>query len=102
MLWWAGDPRTGGVIAPPGGEHLLWVRPPAEPTRTSARHGRSRTALELRGWLDDIPTVVPWIDGRPLWPRNPYEKVNLDDQQERDHFATLMGWGRPQQADDIP
>jgi hypothetical protein len=80
----------------------LGTPPPAEPTRTSARHGRSRTALELRGWLDDIPTVVPWIDGRPLWPRNPYEKVNLDDQQERDHFATLMGWGRPQQADDIP
>ncbi|MER7403275.1 hypothetical protein ABT373_12500 [Streptomyces sp. NPDC000070] len=39
--------------------------------------------LELRGWWDSAPTVVPWIDGRPLWPRYPYERGNLDDQYER-------------------
>ncbi|MFD7117880.1 hypothetical protein ACFWAA_12615 [Streptomyces sp. NPDC059922] len=26
VLWWCGDPRTGGVIAPPGGTELIWTR----------------------------------------------------------------------------
>jgi hypothetical protein len=26
-LWFAGDPDTGGVLSPPGGEHLVWARP---------------------------------------------------------------------------
>ncbi|MFJ6012488.1 hypothetical protein [Streptomyces sp. NPDC092952] len=27
VLWWCGDPRTGGVLAPPGGGQLLWAGP---------------------------------------------------------------------------
>ncbi|MFI5744876.1 hypothetical protein ACIBBE_02920 [Streptomyces sp. NPDC051644] len=27
VLWWCGDPRTGGVLAPPGGTELIWARP---------------------------------------------------------------------------
>ncbi|MFE7353884.1 hypothetical protein ACFU8Q_11955 [Streptomyces sp. NPDC057543] len=27
MLWWCGDPRMGGVLAPPGGTELIWARP---------------------------------------------------------------------------
>ncbi|SCD40413.1 hypothetical protein GA0115241_10174 [Streptomyces sp. DpondAA-D4] len=27
VLWWCGDPRTGGVLAPPGGEELIRARP---------------------------------------------------------------------------
>ncbi|MFI6419561.1 hypothetical protein ACIBG6_19475 [Streptomyces sp. NPDC050842] len=27
VLWWCGDPRLGGVIAPPGGGELIWMRP---------------------------------------------------------------------------
>ncbi|GAA3791734.1 hypothetical protein GCM10023083_29050 [Streptomyces phyllanthi] len=46
---------------------------------------------DLRGWLDDGPTVVPWIEGRPLWPRHRYETVNLNDQQDREYFAALVG-----------
>ncbi|MFJ9027479.1 hypothetical protein ACIRQP_02965 [Streptomyces sp. NPDC102274] len=26
VLWWCGDPRTGGVIAPPGGAAPIWTR----------------------------------------------------------------------------
>ncbi|WP_158791151.1 hypothetical protein [Streptomyces sp. NRRL WC-3549] len=27
VLWWCGDPRSGGVLAPPGGEELIRARP---------------------------------------------------------------------------
>ncbi|MFE2011816.1 hypothetical protein [Streptomyces sp. NPDC059491] len=27
VLWWCGDPRAGGVLAPPGGEPLIWAKP---------------------------------------------------------------------------
>ncbi|KQX45516.1 MULTISPECIES: hypothetical protein [unclassified Streptomyces] len=27
VLWWCGDPRTGGVVAPPGGGPLIWAKP---------------------------------------------------------------------------
>jgi hypothetical protein len=51
---------------------------------------------DLRGWVDDGPIVVPWIDGRPLWPRHQYETVNLNDQRVREHFAALVGCGGTQ------
>ncbi|MFE5882490.1 hypothetical protein [Streptomyces hydrogenans] len=27
VMWWCGDPRVGGVLAPPGGGALIWTRP---------------------------------------------------------------------------
>ncbi|MFD8210048.1 hypothetical protein ACFV2S_27055 [Streptomyces sp. NPDC059695] len=27
VLWWCGDPRAGGVLAPPGGGELIWAKP---------------------------------------------------------------------------
>ncbi|WP_405404042.1 hypothetical protein [Streptomyces sp. NBC_01104] len=27
VLWWCGDPRTGGVLAPPGGTDHIWAKP---------------------------------------------------------------------------
>ncbi|MFF9849480.1 hypothetical protein [Streptomyces litmocidini] len=27
VLWWCGDPRAGGVLAPPGGGPLIWAKP---------------------------------------------------------------------------
>ncbi|MEU6016316.1 hypothetical protein ABZ826_20320 [Streptomyces sp. NPDC047515] len=27
VLWWCGDARTGGVLAPPGGTELIWAKP---------------------------------------------------------------------------
>ncbi|MGW8763495.1 hypothetical protein ACWGN5_13440 [Streptomyces sp. NPDC055815] len=26
VLWWCGDPRAGGVLAPPGGGELIWAK----------------------------------------------------------------------------
>jgi hypothetical protein len=38
-VWLAGDPARGGVIAPPGGTHLLWARRPLlSGRRESLRH----------------------------------------------------------------
>ncbi|MDV5146720.1 hypothetical protein R1T08_21640 [Streptomyces sp. SBC-4] len=48
----------------------LLMLPPAGPL-PSAPTG----AVELHGWLDradsGLPVVVPWVDGRPLWPAEP-------------------------------
>jgi hypothetical protein len=39
-VWMAGDPTRGGVVAPPGGTHLLWARRPLlARRRESLRHG---------------------------------------------------------------
>ncbi|WP_406129583.1 hypothetical protein [Streptomyces sp. NBC_00989] len=46
---------------------------------------------ELRGWQDDTPAVVPWIDDRPLWPGHPYDTVNLNSKENRDYFTVLVG-----------
>ncbi|WP_395358291.1 hypothetical protein ACHGLA_01120 [Streptomyces sp. YH02] len=37
VMWWCGDPARGGVLAPPGGEALLWARP--------VRHRRARRRI---------------------------------------------------------
>ncbi|MFJ9005403.1 hypothetical protein [Streptomyces canus] len=72
-------------------EAAMEVNPP-----DSSRHPRRGMPpavgmAELHGWLDAGPTVVPWADGHPLWPRHAYEMVNLDDQRDRDYFAALAG-----------
>ncbi|WP_411109589.1 hypothetical protein [Streptomyces sp. c-19] len=56
VLWWCGDPRGGGVIAPPGGGELVWTRPVR---RTGARR-RAVALAELRG-LAERPAI-----GMPL------------------------------------
>jgi hypothetical protein len=41
VIWMAGDPDRGGVVAPPGGRHLVWVR------RTTPAKVRERLHREL-------------------------------------------------------
>jgi hypothetical protein len=41
VIWMAGDPDRGGVVAPPGGGHLVWVR------RTTPAKVRERLHGEL-------------------------------------------------------
>lgn len=41
LLWMAGDPSRGGVVAPPGGSHLVWVR------RTTPAKVRERVHCKL-------------------------------------------------------
>ncbi|MGA5063412.1 hypothetical protein ACPB9E_06445 [Streptomyces exfoliatus] len=52
VLWWCGDPRGGGVVAPPGGGELVWTRPVR---RTGARR-RAVALAELRG-LAERPAI---------------------------------------------
>ncbi|MFE0654567.1 hypothetical protein ACFVZH_39255 [Streptomyces sp. NPDC059534] len=53
VLWWCGDPDRGGVIAPPGGEELIWAR------AVRGYHTRNRTiGLAAAEGLFDRPTPV--------------------------------------------
>ncbi|KUL42800.1 hypothetical protein [Streptomyces regalis] len=79
----------GGPDDPP--EAAMEVNPPGP--RRHPRRGMPPVVgtVDLHGWLDAGPVVVPWIEGRPLWPRHAYESVNLNDRQDRDYFAALVG-----------
>ncbi|MDV9191127.1 hypothetical protein R6L23_23490, partial [Streptomyces sp. SR27] len=68
-------PAHGGADDLP--EALLELLPPG--TRKHPRAGlpsEPTGRVELRGWLDRVDdgraVVVPWIEGRPLWPAEPY------------------------------
>ncbi|MFJ8661158.1 hypothetical protein [Streptomyces sp. NPDC093795] len=54
------------VLLSPGTRKHPWLGLPPEPTGT----------VELRGWrdhsADGLPVVVPWFEGRALWPAEPY------------------------------
>ncbi|MEV7276928.1 hypothetical protein [Streptomyces sp. NPDC093111] len=53
VLWWCGDPDRGGVLAPPGGEELVWARP------VRGHHTRNRTVgLAAAAGLFDRPAAV--------------------------------------------
>lgn len=54
VLWWCGDPRTGGVLARPGGSDPLW----AHRTRSARPLRRGLVAAERQG-LADRPDPVP-------------------------------------------
>ncbi|SFY34931.1 hypothetical protein OH786_18665 [Streptomyces atratus] len=49
----------------PGRDKCPWAGLPA-PAGTA----------ELRGWLDEEPVVVAWIEGRPYWPQDPYQSID--------------------------
>ncbi|MFD6175174.1 hypothetical protein [Streptomyces coeruleorubidus] len=111
VLWWAGDPRTGGVIAPPGGKHLVRVRP----TRSEHVHRRDAEAAVRHGLLDrptppqpHLTVLEPADQAQDLnlsyasvaeaarrFSRPGTASVNLDDQRKRDHFVALLGRGQP-------
>lgn len=44
-------------------------------------------AVELHGWLDradsGLPVVVPWVEGRPLWPAEPLWEAGSADFEGR-------------------
>ncbi|KIF69135.1 hypothetical protein HY68_11915 [Streptomyces sp. AcH 505] len=58
VLWWCGDPRTGGVVAPPGGGELVWVRA----VRGPLRRQRTIRDAEQRGLLErPAPKPAPGV-----------------------------------------
>jgi hypothetical protein len=92
-------PAQGGPEDLP--EASLEVNPPGDPKHPGQGMPPPVGTLELRGWWDSTPTVVPWIDGSPLWPRYPYKRMNPDDQRERDYLAALTGRVQPRGAGGI-
>ncbi|MCX4796527.1 hypothetical protein OG497_21120 [Streptomyces sp. NBC_01242] len=46
-LWWCGDPRKGGVLAPPGGTELIWAKPV---------RGRRARSIAARPQVSDLRT----------------------------------------------
>ncbi|MEU6379328.1 hypothetical protein [Streptomyces sp. NPDC046909] len=82
-------PAHGGPVGLP--EAAMEVNAPGTPRRPWSNMPPLVGTAELHGWLDDGPTVVPWIDGRPLWPRHPFEPVNLGDRRDRDYLAAVIG-----------
>lgn len=73
------DDRPEGllVLASPGTPKRPWLGLPSAPTGS----------VELRGWLDradnGLPIVVPWIEGRPLWPAEPYREAGGSEFAEQ-------------------
>ncbi|MFE2555414.1 hypothetical protein ACFXGT_05165 [Streptomyces sp. NPDC059352] len=73
------DDRPEGllVLASPGTPKRPWLGLPSAPTGS----------VELRGWLDradsGLPVVVPWIEGRPLWPAEPYQEAGGSEFAEQ-------------------
>ncbi|MFF6880246.1 MULTISPECIES: hypothetical protein [unclassified Streptomyces] len=55
VLWWRGDPHTGGGLAKPGGERLLWAR---RTRMVRARHGDVQAA-QRQGLMDRPSPVQP-------------------------------------------
>ncbi|MGW2178426.1 hypothetical protein ACWCXX_10105 [Streptomyces sp. NPDC001732] len=48
VLWWCGDARTGGVLAPPGGTELVWAGPVRGPRARSVVTRPQVDALRTR------------------------------------------------------
>jgi hypothetical protein len=48
VLWWSGAPGRAGVLAPPGGEHLIWAKP-VRGRLTRRRLVRQAESLGLAG-----------------------------------------------------
>ncbi|MYR57001.1 hypothetical protein GTY54_12430, partial [Streptomyces sp. SID625] len=54
---------------------------------------------DLRGRLDagpEGPVVVPWIDGRPVWPRRNLREIRVAVAADRALLRHLMG--EPEEA----
>ncbi|MEV0446369.1 hypothetical protein [Streptomyces sp. NPDC050600] len=104
------DPVGGGpvlVLFPYGGgpedlpEAVLRLYPPGtlkEPRKglPSAPSGLA----ELRGVTSQgTPVVVPWIEGRPVWPWGPFEELRPGDRAAREYLERLAP---PQGASGVP
>lgn len=80
-------------IIPPGSSRKPWRGLPA-PTGIVELYGDIDAAPDAVAPAvpddDERPIVVPWIDGRPLWPLHGYDAVRLEDVRDREYFAGLL------------
>ncbi|MFD0367278.1 hypothetical protein [Streptomyces sp. NPDC127114] len=78
------------------------------PQGTRTRPGRGLPSapsgpVELRGRREGTaegdPVVVPWIEGRPVWPAGPYEELRPGDPAAREYLERLAP---PQAVPEVP
>ncbi|MEV4881198.1 hypothetical protein [Streptomyces cyaneofuscatus] len=85
-------------VLPPGTRRLPWTGLPA-PVGTVELYGDidglesgEGGAVAGAGTPDgpSRPVVVPWIEGRPLWPLHGYDPVRPEDARDREYFTALL------------
>ncbi|PCG84629.1 hypothetical protein CIB93_18245 [Streptomyces sp. WZ.A104] len=83
-------------VFPPGTSRKPWRGLPA-PTGVAELYGDADGTPTTDGGRtgalpDDAerPLLVPWIDGRPLWPLHGYDAVRPEDVRDREYFAGLL------------
>ncbi|MFF9509366.1 hypothetical protein ACF1BU_27440 [Streptomyces sp. NPDC014724] len=77
VLWWCGDPRKGGVLAPPGGTELIWARPVRGRRARSIAARPQASALHTRP-APSQPQIAPGdaaVVGAPVAETAPVAKV---------------------------
>lgn len=69
-----------------------WDVPPVGPG--AAQHARrlpSAGVANVHGLLRPITVLVPWIDGAPLWIRDPVTALDLTTERDRGRLTYLKG-----------
>jgi hypothetical protein len=86
-------PASGGPDELPEAVLLLW---PPGPQKDPLRGLPAPVGTaDLRGWLDPLPTVVAWTDGRACWPLGPYQPVNPRSERGLAMLRELIGDEEP-------
>ncbi|MEX0169761.1 hypothetical protein [Streptomyces sp. LMG1-1-1.1] len=85
VLWWCGDPRVGGVLAPPGGGPLIWAKP-----LRGERVRRRVTADAAAEGLAYRP-VPKQPQARPSEPLTGPDAVTTNDPATRQDSVTTTG-----------
>lgn len=80
-------PAEGAEALPEG---LLRLIPPGRGKGLRAGLPAPAGTVELRGWLDGLPVVVAWIEGRPYWPLDVYQDVDPSDPEALEAVAELL------------
>ncbi|MFB7212235.1 hypothetical protein [Streptomyces sp. NPDC056255] len=89
----AGEEPDPGVVADGGDalpEGLLRLMPPGPDKCPWAGLPAATGTVELRGWLDEEPLVVAWIEGRAYWPQDPYQAIDRSDPEALEALAGLL------------
>ncbi|MFB8039091.1 hypothetical protein ACFC5Z_40600 [Streptomyces sp. NPDC056004] len=89
----AGEEPDPGVVADGGDalpEGLLRIMPPGPDKCPWAGLPAATGTVELRGWLDEEPVAVAWIEGRAYWPQDPYQAIDRSDPEALEAVAELL------------
>ncbi|MCD9900079.1 hypothetical protein LUR56_08230 [Streptomyces sp. MT29] len=67
-------------------------RPPSGPPTGKPAPAVSPAQLVAEGRPDvpSRPVVVPWTEGRPLWPLHGYDPVRPEDARDGEYFTALL------------